>query len=358
MKGSTFAAHLPVGKRHELPRRDQMIFDAVRRRDIAPIQWTPITTRYGDYTGKIWVSNDALRVGDASDSIRVNASHETAQKIADELGYVLPSAKISDLIYQQAKVRLLPMPQGKWRDDETMAHTRRMVEASRMVDKVIAGRFGLVSNVGKDWVTTRRLFSKYVPNPKYKCDHGPVRSANYGWHWSGATQRPATPAGGKAVFQSIGLCHSIEHVDYSQVIRLVKRQMQICGKDLGDCHMVDIEQVVREPQYAGLVSHEGPLAVFRHPSVKLGCHGCDPSVVAGDSSGGMCEMGPSNCEPLPLPEPDPTTLGPPPHPENLELDPPIADDYYSSGDDAVVTMATGLAGALAGFLAVSWLMDR
>lgn len=107
MKGSEFVKTLPKGAG---PERERMILDAVRRRDIAPITWSPVvtgcTTGGNQYVATILVSKDAVRVGDASDSIRVTTGHETAQRIADELGVALPTPMLSDQIWAQAAVRV------------------------------------------------------------------------------------------------------------------------------------------------------------------------------------------------------------------------------------------------------------
>lgn len=281
MKGSAFAATLPEKAGD---RREQMILDAVRRRDIAPIAWVPIitqcTTANGDkYTATFKVSRDALRVGDATDSFRVTVNHRTAQHIADHLGAVLPTALLSDAIWKQATIQFpnsLVMAHKAWVDDGTMSHTSRMLQQSQLVDKMIAeaqldGRQGLIADVGKDWITTNKLWQPYDPGTK--CEPGHPRAVNYGWHlkpdWM--FKSPANPT--MNVLQPVGLCHTIGHTDYSQVVRLIRLDVQVCGPDMGPngCRQIDIRRLATDPHLSCLVNHSGPLPEMRHPDVPPLC---------------------------------------------------------------------------------------
>ncbi|HEU4537343.1 MAG TPA: hypothetical protein VFS00_24655, partial [Polyangiaceae bacterium] len=58
----------------------------------------------------LWVTPDYLAVGDDADSVRVPMNAITAQTVADRLGFVLPTAKIVDLVYRLADARLSPRP--------------------------------------------------------------------------------------------------------------------------------------------------------------------------------------------------------------------------------------------------------
>lgn len=362
MKGSVFARTLPS---RATAARDQMIFDAVRRRDIPPIEWSPITTRYTNraghsYTATLKVSKDGLRVGDATDSFRVTVNHRTAQQIADSLGVSLISALISDQIWTQAPVRL---PTSKltqtWFEDGTMSHTSRMLQQSAHVDRLIAGEHmkgkrGLVADVGKDWVNTMRLWQPYTPCPT--CEQDPVRSANYGWHEDKKVTSRAASLPGKYVWQSVGLRHGIKHVDYSQVVRLVRRDVEVCGPGMGStgCGIIDIRSIVTDPAIAGLVSHTGALPSMRHPGVPPSC---EPGVRCPDDvtkpmpgmSGDLVKVGggiscPVACDKLPPVEPDPTPGAP--------GDVPV---IHAAGLGAGEKVAIFAAGGLVGYFAAKWL---
>ncbi len=226
------------------PARETAILEAVRRGDIATPRWIEIQSTYKDHTATFFVSADALRVGDDEDSIRVNVSARTAQKIADSLECVLPTPKLCDLIWEQAEVKLPPSIQ---KPDATMGNTSRMVLHHKTVEDKVAGREGLIENVGKHWVLTNRLtWRRNV-------------AANYGWYddasprWSGKHR----------LWQTLGTAHNLDHVDYSQVQRLVQRRCIVDGEER------DIVDIMRDVKLAGLVSSEGPLKVVRLPGVPL-----------------------------------------------------------------------------------------
>ena len=234
ISGTDFIASLP---RTAGATREKAILAAVCQGLHCPILWLEVRAEYQGHRATIFVSGDALRIGNASDSIRVNVTAETAQRIADQLGTLLPTGHICDLVWQQAGVRVSPCLQTP---DAHMADTDRMVRHSREVDAKVAGRSGLIENVGKHWVLDNIL-------------RGTKDSAaNYGWFQSNGV--PIQPLRDK---------HNKEHVDYSQVARLVRRDVIVDGQ------VMDIEQVGTNPALAGLVNTGGLLLVWRQPSVAL-----------------------------------------------------------------------------------------
>lgn len=242
MKGSDFVATL---SEKPTEAREEAILQAVRDGLSLPIQWCGIKSVAGPHFCIFYVASDALMIGEEDDYVRVNVTHTGAQQIADMLGYTLPTTKIADLTHAQATVSVLPCPQTP---DGAMAYTSRMVKHSQAVTAHVAGRTGLASTVGKDWVLTNKLVGK------------PDSAANYGWHVpSGKYRGP----GGLAVLQPLGLAHNRQHVDYSQVLRLIHRRVMVDGIDML------LENVLQDPELATLVSDEGALKVTRHPGVQL-----------------------------------------------------------------------------------------
>lgn len=219
--------------------RERWILDQVIAGRHDPIAWVTLDWVFGGHRYAIRFASDALKI----DGVRVNVSHATAQRIADVLGLWLPTSKISDLIHASASVVLRPKLGAP---DSAMASTARMLQHSRLVDVDLRGRIdggGHVSTVGKDWVNTSRLEGR------------PDRAANYGWHDT------AAPNG--KVWQTVGLAHDRDHVDYSQTLRLVARQAGVDGE------LIDIAELAAHPVHHGAVSDEGPLRVLRHPGVAL-----------------------------------------------------------------------------------------
>ncbi len=152
------------------------------------------------------------------------------------------TTRLCDLVWEQASVRIPPCIGAP---DATMASTSRMLEHHRRVEEHVAGRTGLIENVGKHWVLTNRLADR------------PDRAANYGWFDPGAAHR----CGQHTLWQPLGLAHDPDHVDYSQVVRLVRRRCTVDDAER------DLLEVMTDPALAGLLSSEGPCT-------SSGCPGC------------------------------------------------------------------------------------
>ncbi|MEZ4447196.1 MAG: hypothetical protein R3B72_49410 [Polyangiaceae bacterium] len=239
--GRAFVLGLPAAPTLE---RDTLILEAVTLGFYRPIQWTPIDCSRGGRTCIVFVADDALAVGTAADFVRVNVRHPTAQRIADALGALLPTSRISDRAWLQADVRLPPRPQSH---DSHMAYVERMLAHHDAIERVRAGRTGLVRTVGKDFVNTNLL------------DGRPDRCAISGWHWEGGDKR--SPGGLPVIQDTTANAHFAVFTDYSQTICLCARLCVVDGRNL------DLEDVMRSPELAHLVSDEGPLRVTRHPAV-------------------------------------------------------------------------------------------
>ncbi|AKT38807.1 uncharacterized protein CMC5_029530 [Chondromyces crocatus] len=224
--------------------REDAILRAARDNRLAPITWMEVTSKKNNRTVVLFVSADALRLGDEHASVRVTVSARTTQRIADALGCVLPTTKICDLIWEQAAVKLAPCIQSP---DKAMGYTSRMIQHHDRVEKARAGRPGLIENVGKHWVLTNRLASKRDA------------SANYGWY----DHRAPYLSGKHRVWQPLGLAHNLDHVDYSQVVRLVQQCCLVDGEER------DLKEVLVDRELSPLVSNEGPLKFTRLPGVKL-----------------------------------------------------------------------------------------
>lgn len=224
--------------------REELIVQAVARGAYDPPRWTTITSNYKGRRAQIQVSADALTIL----GVRIDVTAEGAQRIADALGTVLPTPRILQLIWEQAEVRIEPCTSNP---DAKMASTARMLEHSECVDQRIAGKPGMVANEGKHWVLSNRIAGKQN------------LAANYGWFMKG--RRP---------IQTVGTRHDTAHTDYSQIVRLVKPTVRVDGRE------VDIRNVGRSPELAGLVSDEGPLFVWRAAEPDAAPKGKETSVAS------------------------------------------------------------------------------
>lgn len=254
MKGSEFIATLDE---QPTAAREEAIIQAVRDQLYLPIQWCGIKSVSGAHFCILYVASDALRIGEPDDFVRINVTHTGAQTIADIMGYALPTSKIADLLHEQAAVVVSPCTQSP---DSKMAYTSRMLKHSQAVTTKIAGKEGLASTVGKDWILSNKLVGK------------PDLGVNYGWHDKSA---PYTSQGGLKMWQTTGTAHNRFHVDYSQVLRLVHRWLLVDGKDML------LENVLTDPELAPMLSYEGVLQVVRHPGVELVGDGSPAVMVCG-----------------------------------------------------------------------------
>lgn len=233
-------------------KREELIIQRFADGGYLPIRWCAISVEIGSYLGIVYVSNDALKLGEPDSFCRVNVSHRGAQIIVDMLGLALLTDKLADAVHEQAVVSLPPKLQPDSVQNGTMGWTEVMERHSRHVEYGIAGRSGLVSTVGKHWITHDKLLNK------------PMRAVNYGWHDKKA---PYMGRGGLRMWQTVGTAHDWNHVDYSQTLVPANRVMLVNGEEML------LEDVMRHPELSKLVSYDGPMKATRHPQVDLPSRG-------------------------------------------------------------------------------------
>ncbi len=169
----------------------------------------PVHINIKDSSGEIitatyFVTPDYLSVGNNDDFARVPMTPTTAQQIADSLHCFLPTRKMVNDIYNQAKVKLEPLPMFAFRDSAvTFYQHHLMIEGQRK------NRHGLIGGIKKDVVISSKINN----------DAKPGRVAIYGWH-----KPDAVP------IQPLYTGHINWYVDYSHGIRLVSRTIIVNGK--------------------------------------------------------------------------------------------------------------------------------
>ena len=230
--------------------REDAIYQAVKD-GLARIEWANVTTEAKGFRGTVRVFARTLRIG-KTNPVRVSVNFETAQRICNLLGCAMVTSKVADLTRLQSVNKLAALPMNKWVQDGTMANTDRMIEYSQKLDgKLGVNDTALTSNEGKHWVNTKRFWTE---------PQNPPKSANYGWWSDGA------PYEGKIgkMWQTVGLAHNFQHVDYSQQIVLMDQMMSVEG--LGNVH---VGSVLKHPDLCYLLNYDGPLASWGHPAFKL-----------------------------------------------------------------------------------------
>jgi hypothetical protein len=180
-------------------------------------------------TGKMikahyFVSPDYLSLGTDDDWARIPLTPMAAQVIADSLHCFLPTRKMVNDIYEQATVKLAPVPMYAFRDSSvTMWQHHLIIEGQRK------GKKGLIAGIKKDVILSGRITR----------DTKPDREAIYGWH----------KLDGKPI-QPLYTGHINWWVDYSHGIRLVYRTIWVNGKPM------DYTTVFKDPVLQKLLCDE------------------------------------------------------------------------------------------------------
>lgn len=153
-----------------------------------------------------FASVDYVSIGNNQDWARVPLTPMAAQKIADSFHCFLPTKKMVDLIYQQAKIKLQPMPMYIYRDSSiTMWQHHLIIEGQRNNKK------GLIGGIKKDVILSAKIFDNTNTN----------KVAIYGWHE--LNEIPIQPVYTK---------HANWYVDYSHGIRLIHETIIVDGKKM------------------------------------------------------------------------------------------------------------------------------
>jgi hypothetical protein len=179
-----------------------------------------------------YVAPDYLSIGSDNDWARIPLTPMAAQKIADSMGCFLPTAKMVDDIYAQAKVKLEPVPMYAFRDSSiTMWQHHLIIEGQRK------GRKGLIAGIKKDVVISGKISRAAKPD----------RVAIYGWHrLTGVAIQPLYTG------------HVNWYADYSHGIRLVYRTIWVNGEAM------DYIEVLKSPGLRRLLCNEDDCDFYRY----------------------------------------------------------------------------------------------
>lgn len=182
----------------------------------------------------IFVTPDYLAIGSQEDFIRIPMDFHTAGTVATRFGFILPTRRMVDAIYNQSEDHFTPQPMPPGPQMRSTGYYQRhnqMIRRQRISHHIELGE--LVSGHKKDVVITNRLIRK------------PGRIAIYGWH------RPD----GKPI-QPLSTVHGAGYADYSHGIRLVSEKVLVDGK------LCSVYDILKDPELASLLSDEGPMAEF------------------------------------------------------------------------------------------------
>ena len=196
----------------------------------------PVTLRGRVAAGRtvevtICVTPDYLALGSDTDFLRIPMALRTAFAAAARFGFVLPTPKMVDAIYEQAEIHLRPQPLVPGPSMRSTAYYwehQQRVQEQRLALGASLG--SLIAGQKKDLVVTNRLWRKAG------------RVAIYGWH-----------RGAGAPIQPLSTVHGARYADYSHGVRLVSVVAYVNGQPRS------IFDVLEDPRLAGIVSDEGPI---------------------------------------------------------------------------------------------------
>jgi hypothetical protein len=199
-----------------LAEREEEIFRAAAAGNIPDFIRNAISMQ-GEFKDSAGVSHrvifdvmpDYLSIGSDEDFCRIPMNPRTAQRLADLFGASLLTAKLSDHIWENAAVKLVPfnyVPVGN--ANELVS---KFIEHNAQIEKQLAAAGGhhgqLVAGIKKDVILSVRIAER------------PDRVVIYGWH------KPD----GKPI-QPVYSGHVWWYVDYSHGIRFINNQVLVDGK--------------------------------------------------------------------------------------------------------------------------------
>lgn len=219
-----------------LPEREEEIYKAISSGNIPGFLRNTITLsgEFADSDGVVHkveyeVMPDYLSVGSDTDFCRIPINPHTAQRLAADFGASLITAKLSDHIYQNAPIKLVPfnyIPVGNANELVSKFREHNMqIEKQRIEAGGINGQ--LVAGIKKDIILSSRITRQ------------PGKVVIYGWH------KPD----GKPI-QPVYSGHVDWYVDYSHGIRLINNQVLIDGKP------VMFSEVLKHPVLYRIFSDE------------------------------------------------------------------------------------------------------
>jgi len=179
----------------------------------------------------IFVAPDYLAIGSSSDFLRMPMNLETATAVVDRLGFVLPTKKMVDAIYQQSLYHFVPepLPAGPEMRSTAYYQTHNAMIERQAEDRAIPAG-ALVSGHKKDVVISNLLAAR------------PGRIAIYGWH---------RPTG--IPIQPLSTVHGACYADYSHGIRLVSNTALVDGQPRA------VSELLRDASLAKVFNDEGPI---------------------------------------------------------------------------------------------------
>ena len=237
ISGSTFKNKVEV---LSLENRENNIYQEVLNgnvpnflRDLAPITFSK-TIKNSTYVVTYFVLPDYLAVGSDTDYFLMPMTPILAQKIANAIGFTLPTKQMEEQIWSNASLKMAPTPippSPQMTTIPVMWEHNMLLQRQRKEALLQAPLGVLVAGHKKDVIVSNKI---------YENSSKPV--VIYGWHYQNGTPIQPVYAG-----------HSETYADYSHGIRLVQDSALINHK----VHL--ITSVLQDAEKSALFGDEGAM---------------------------------------------------------------------------------------------------
>lgn len=221
------------------PERERAILAQIEAGNIPDFMRRFKTITVTDSAGnraELKVMPDYLAIGSDDDFVRVPVTPLLAKALADRYGLALPTRKLVDHIYQQAEVRLAGRGLVQTKQDQNyMQGNGFYLKHNDLIERQLGGRGqgALVAGHKKDIIVSR-----------YAETH-PGGLDLYGLFDANGNPIQKDPA------------HENTYVDYSHGVRFISQEVIVNGRPMR------YDDVLSDPQLAGLLSYEGPVHAER-----------------------------------------------------------------------------------------------
>lgn len=237
-------------------RRSAQILSLVLQGKASMPRATIINKIGNNIIAKIQVSAKAMTI----DGVRVSVNQLDLQHIADYFGGHVLTQKLADDTNRQADVRITPQFQP-WSNDKpvSMGRAYRVFDYNEIVNNAIGNKSGqLYINEGKDWVLDSPLFQKGINSNtglEWK-----MTATNHGWYRNKGEFINGDP------IQSAGHAHDIYHTDYSQLARIVFKDIELSTDGGQTYQKTTFSEILASPDLYKLISYTKGVK-DRHPGV-------------------------------------------------------------------------------------------
>ncbi len=237
----------------------QVFRDAMKFDNVPAMTWhrEPVPPTHKDY-------------GKTYNGVRLPVTAVEMQQIADLTYCMMLTPKVVDAIWAAAKaagvqINSVVGVHGQIVAISDIQDVHAEVEAALTKPISAVDPNGIIDSVGKYWVICNELLAgKFSHIEQADKTFINMQATNYGWpDANNPVHNSVTMI--CHMWQTIGSEHNYEHIDPSQVIRLMSRLAKLCRAGSTTWEEVDLFTIAQDPDLCGLISHQGVLKILRQP---------------------------------------------------------------------------------------------